>query len=122
TIDWTHMNSIAASSYGRTEVIDVSLKEWSQVIRINAATGTIVWRLSGEPSDSDWFPIDIAPGIVGAATFGDQHYVHGIAEDVLMMFDNTGDPNGSRVLQIALDKTSEGATIEKSWAMVDGAG
>jgi hypothetical protein len=122
TIDWTHTNSIAASSYGRTEVIDLSLKEWSQVIRINPTNGSVVWRLSATPSDSDWYPIEVAPGVSGAATFGDQHDVHGIAEDTLMMFDNTGDPNGSRVLQMFVDLSTGGAMIEKSWAMVDGDG
>jgi len=122
TIDWTHTNSIAASSYGPGEVIDVSIKEWSQVIRINPTTGNLLWTLSGRRSDSDWYPIDVASGVVGAATFNGQHDVHAVGDGLLMMFDNMGDPNGSRVIEIYLDPSTGGATIEKSWAMVDGAG
>ena len=122
TIDWTHTNSIAASSYGRGEVIDISLKEWSQIIRINPTTGSLLWRLSARASDSDWSPIDLATGIVGAASFSDQHDVHAIGAGLLLMFDNQGDPLGSRVLQMFLDSSTGGATIEKSWAMVDGDG
>ncbi len=122
TIDWTHTNSIAASMFGPAEMIDLSLKEWSQVVRINATTGELVWQLSGRRRDSDWSPISLAPGIVGTATFVGQHDVHAIGPNRLMMFDNQGDPLGSRILQMFLDASSGGATIEKSWAVVDGAG
>jgi hypothetical protein len=119
TIDWLHTNSIAASSYGPGEVIDLSLREWSQVVRINAATGNLVWRLSGRAAYSDWSPIELAPGVVGTATFTAQHDVHAIGAGEIMMFDNMGDPAGSRVLQMFLDPDTGGATIERSWAMVD---
>ena len=122
TIDWTHTNSIAASSYGPGEVIDISIKEWSQVVRINPTTGNLLWTLSGRRSDSDWYPIDVASGVVGAATFSGQHDVHAVGEGLLMMFDNMGDTAGSRLIQLYLDATTGGATIEKSWAMLDGNG
>ena len=122
TIDWLHTNSIAASSYGLGEVIDVSLREWSQVVRINAVTGNVLWRLSGRRGDSDWSPIELASGVVGATTFVAQHDVHAIGAGQIMMFDNMGDAAGSRVLQMYLDPTTGGAVIEKSWAMVNADG
>jgi hypothetical protein len=122
TIDWTHTNSIAASSYGKGEVIDISIKEWNQIIRINPTTGNLLWRLAPRRFDSDWWPIDIASDVVGAATFSGQHDVHAIGAGLLMMFDNMGDPNNSRVLEMYLDSSTGGALIEKSWAMVDGNG
>jgi len=51
-IDWTHSNSITASMLGGTEVIDFSLREWDQVVRINASTGAVMWRLPGRTSTS----------------------------------------------------------------------
>ena len=122
TIDWTHVNSITASSYGPGEVIDISLREWSQVVRINAATGNMLWRLSSRAELSDWSPIDLAAGVVGDADFVSQHDVHAIGAGLLMMFDNLGDAAGSRVIQIFLDPDTDGATIEKAWAMVDANG
>ncbi len=121
-IDWTHANSLTASRFGGTEVLDLSLKEWDQVLRFNANTGALEWRLSGRPADSDWGTIAKAAGIVGASTFSGQHDVHATGLDRLMMFDNHGDPAGARVLELALDSTSGTPTIEKSWAMVSGAG
>jgi hypothetical protein len=103
-------------------VIDISIKEWSQIVRINPTTGNLLWRLAPRRFDSDWYPIDLAPDVVGAATFSDQHDVRAIGAGLLMMFDNLGDPVGSRVLQMYLESSTGGATIEKSWAMVDGDG
>jgi hypothetical protein len=39
-----------------------------------------------------------------------------------MLFDNQGDPDGARVLEIGLVPASSTATINKSWAVVDSAG
>jgi hypothetical protein len=120
-IDWTHANSVTASQFGAVEVVDMSLKEWDQVIRINASTGALQWRLSGRPSDSDW-DLGKDASVVGADTFADQHDAHAVDANRLMLFDNRGDSAGSRVLEIALDTTTDAATIEKSWAMVNAAG
>jgi hypothetical protein len=122
TIDWIHTNSLAASSYGLGEVIDLSLREWDQVVRINPETGNVLWRLSGRRRDSDWSPIELAPDVVGAATFAAQHDVHATGAGQLLMFDNLGDAAGSRVLQMFLDPDTGSALIEKSWAMVDADG
>jgi hypothetical protein len=120
-IDWTHTNSITASHFGAIEVLDMSLKEWDQVLRFNANTGALQWRLSGRTADSDW-DLVIAKGVTGSATFSDQHDAHAIAMNRLMMFDNRGDSAGSRVLEISLDTATDTATIEKSWAMVNAGG
>ncbi len=121
-IDWLHANSIATSSVGETEVIDVSLKEWDQVVRLDATTGAVIWRLSPRRPDSDWGTLSMAPGVVGAVSFADQHGVHAIGADTLLMLDNQGDSAGARALQIRLDSDPLGAVIEKSWAVVSGTG
>ena len=120
-IDWTHANALSASQFGAIEVLDMSLKEWDQVLRFNASTGALEWRLSGRAADSDW-DLVTAKGVTGAAMFADQHDAHAIGENQLMMFDNRGDSAGSRVLEISLDTTTDTATIDKSWAMVNAGG
>ncbi len=59
---------------------------------------------------------------MGAADFDSQHDVHAIGADTLMMLDNRGSPTGSRILEIELSEAPLAATIQKSWAIVDGAG
>jgi hypothetical protein len=121
-VDWTHANSIAASRFGATEFVDISIKEWDQVVRFNAATGALVWRLSPHADYTDWGTMVTAPGVVGRAEFADQHDVHAIAPNTLMMLDNQGDAGGARALEIHLTAFPPTATIEKSWAMVNAGG
>lgn len=122
-IDWIHVNSVVPWTVGTDEVVDVSLKEWNQVVRFDAATGALLWRLSARRADSDWGALSMGAGVVGPATFADQHDVHAIGDDTLLMFDNQGDTTGARALQIRLNDTRpRTAVIEKSWAVVNGSG
>jgi hypothetical protein len=121
-IDWTHANALAASSFGGREVLDYSLRQWDQILRFDTATGDLLWRLSPHADYTDWGTIRIAPGVVGAANFSEQHDVHATGDDILMMVDNTGDPNGARVIEVVLARRPLGATIRRAWALVDGSG
>jgi hypothetical protein len=122
-IDWTHANSIAASSFGPSEVIDVSVKNWDQIVRFDASTGAMVWRLSPHAGYTDFGTLQKAPGVVGSASFADQHGVEAIAADTLLMLDNQGDVGGgARAIQVHVDTSPPSAVIEKSWAMVNAAG
>jgi hypothetical protein len=121
-VDWTHANALAASKFGATEFVDMSIKEWDQIVRFNATTGALVWRLSPHADYTDWGTIGMAPGVVGDANFSDQHDVHAVAANTLMMLDNQGDRGGARAIQIHLNAFPASATIEKSWAMVNAGG
>jgi hypothetical protein len=121
-IEWTHANAIAASSFGSSQVIDLSLRDWDQVVRFDADTGDRLWSLSADRAYSDWGTLQKASGIAGRADFQAQHGVHAIAENTLMMFDNRGAGAQSRVLEIELTEAPVAATITKSWAIVDDAG
>jgi hypothetical protein len=118
-MEWTHANGIAASRFGTREVIDFSLREWDQVIRIDAETGARLWSLSANEAYSDWGTFQKASGIVGRAEFQGQHAVHAVGPNTLMMFDNRGAGAMSRVLEIELTRDPLAATIQKSWAIVD---
>jgi hypothetical protein len=119
TIDWTHMNSIAAStSTDGGEVIDLSVKEWDQILRVDES-GALLWRLSPHAEYSD-LALGISSKISGPASFAGQHDVHAPTPDTLMVFDNTGDSTGSRALRLTI--AGDIATIDRSWVMVDGSG
>jgi hypothetical protein len=120
-IDWTHANALHASRVGPVEVLDFSLKEWDAVVRINAQTGARLWTLAGNASDSDW-TLAKDSAILGRTDFSDQHDVHAVGNDLLMMFDNQGSPVGSRVLRLTLDSSTATATIDRSWMLVDASG
>jgi hypothetical protein len=121
-IDWLHTNSISVWDDGTDEMVDVSLKEWNQVLRFDAATGSLLWRFSARPGDSDWGTVSVAAGVTGSSRFSDQHDVHAIDTNTLMMLDNQGDSGGARVLQIQLSTGPVSAVIEKSWAILSGSG
>jgi hypothetical protein len=118
TIDWTHVNSIAASTSDSGEVIDLSVKEWDQILRLDES-GTLLWRLSPHAEYSDW-KLRMSSKITGPAGFGGQHDVHSPSANSLLMFDNTGDSKGSRALRVQLE--GKLANIDRSWVMVDGSG
>jgi hypothetical protein len=121
-IDWLHENALSVSSFDGPEVVDISLKEWDQIIRFDAATGARLWSLSPHRPYSDWGSVRIAPGVAGPATFDSQHDVNAVGPNLLMLVDNRGDPSGSRLLEIELTDHPPAATIQKSWAIVDGSG
>src|SRR6185295_9076175 len=96
--------------------------QWDQVLRFDPATGDLIWRLSPDEDYTDWGTFRMAPGVVGPATFSEQHDVHATGEDILMMVDNTGDPNGARVIEVVLARRPLSTTIRRAWALVDGSG
>jgi hypothetical protein len=118
-IDWTHVNSLDRSTDGMQEVLDLSVRSWDQILRLDATDGSYLWSLASDPAYSDW-RLRLAPGIDGRRGFAGQHDVHTVAPDTLLMLDNSGDPLASRVLRISLDGAV--ATIDRSWALVDAAG
>ncbi len=121
-IEWTHTNSISASTFDSTEVIDLSLREWDQILRFDSSTGDLLWRLSPNSGYSDWGSVRKESTIAGRASFKGQHDVHAVGPDTLMMLDNTGGGGGSRVLELELRSAPLSATITKSWALVDAVG
>jgi|GEM_PF-6754297 hypothetical protein len=106
TVDWAHMNSLALAKGGdflaSFRQLGVNGYE-GRVVLFDKTTGQIIWSL-GDSADfaltsGDWF-----------AT---QHHAHFVSDDTIMLFDNTGLKQESRVLQIKLTFNAgvpEGAT------------
>jgi hypothetical protein len=117
-MDWTHTNSVAASMFGPVEVLDLSLKEWDEVLRFNASTGNQMWTLASDPTRSSFG--SLGTDVAGAtAAFKGQHDAHEVRANEIMMFDNLGETAGARVLRIAMDYTGFTATIDRSWMLMD---
>ncbi|MBM4390463.1 MAG: aryl-sulfate sulfotransferase [Deltaproteobacteria bacterium] len=119
-LDWMHPNSVSAHKPGSDVLVDLSFKEWNQVIRVNASTNAVVWRMA---NGSTWSTLTLAinGGITGSAGFAGQHMVHDI-DGFVQMFDNEGGPSGtSRVLrwQLSGGPPVTTATIVKSWELVN---
>ena len=122
SIDWTHVNSIAGSTFGGSEVFDVSLKEFEQILRLDDM-GSVVWRLAADEAYSDWGPLQRGTGVSGPLGFDGQHDVHALSENEILMFDNLGDRAGARAIRLALDDgPPREVTLDASWAVVDAAG
>jgi hypothetical protein len=119
-IDWTHANSIDVALDGKSEVVDLSLHAWNQIVRFDAVDGTYLWTLASDPLYSDLGRIEMAPGIAGKPTFAGQHDVHTVADDTLLMLDNRGDLAVTRVLRVT--DLSSSPTVDRAWPLVDARG
>ena len=90
--DWAHANSIAIDQEGNYMV---SMRNLSQVWKVNSETGEVMWRL-GKHGD---FSIE------GTEWFIRQHDAHISPDGNLLMFDNGNAQRGySRVLSLEVDE------------------
>jgi hypothetical protein len=124
-IDWTHANSIAATTAGGGEVVDLSLRQFDEIIRLPSSLASVSWTLSPWPMRGDFALTSTYTDPPVSAMFQGQHDVHTDgAANVLMMFDNTGDADGARVLSVSLDLPlpSAGAEIDEVWMLADDGG
>lgn len=123
-IDWTHANSIAATTAAGGEVVDLSLRQFDEIIRFPASLASVSWTLSAWPGRGD---IDLTKdggfGMTVSSMFAMQHDVHTDgAANTLLMFDNSGDTDGARVLRLSLSGSPfSDALIDEVWMLADGA-
>ena len=119
-VEWAHVNSLEA--VGGDYI--ASYRRCNQVLRINAQTGKVVWRLGlSSKSDAYWIAKDgKAPLKIVGDPYGEfcgQHSARMIANGHLVLFDNGGPkcngprrPNRfSRVVEYALDLERGTATF-----------
>jgi hypothetical protein len=113
TIDMTHGNSIDVTRDGNYLV---SFRNLSKIVKINAASGEIIWQLGGAGISSPW-----SGGPAGDFTFvndplGGFSCQHGARElpngDILLFDDGNGHPTQeSRAVEYALDTNAMTATM-----------
>jgi hypothetical protein len=94
-VDWTHADAVSQTADGNYLV---TFRNLSQVVKIDAATGAILWRLGGRRS-SFTFPDD---PLVGPSF---QHGARELPDGHILLFDNgNGRPTRqSRAVEYALD-------------------
>ncbi len=97
--DWGHANAIAIAPDGN---FLISFRDFSQVWKVNATTGELIWRL-GKNGDFD---------MPEESFFIRQHSIHFNTNGDLMLFDN-GDREirpESRIVAFSLDEANKMAT------------
>lgn len=119
-LDWTHVNSVFASQEGLFDLVTLSSRQWDEVIRYNASTRSVMWKLNGsqEPGYGDFSIVNDSGILSGEADFGGQHHVTE-SNGRLLMFDNRTHRTvgGARVIELDPDTGTSVATITKSWEM-----
>ncbi|MBS2029559.1 MAG: aryl-sulfate sulfotransferase [Deltaproteobacteria bacterium] len=116
-IDATHANSIAVLADGNYLV---SLRNMSQLVKVNATTGDVMWKLGGQYSDG---------GAAGDFNFVNdplggfslQHAARELPNGDIILFDdgNGHVPPQSRAVEYMLDTTSSPMTATLVWSAED---
>ncbi len=106
-VDYAHANSIAVDDDGD---LLVSLRNTSQVLKIDRSSGAIRWQLGGKSSDFTF---------ANDAGFAFQHDARRLANGRLTLFDNGNGlhPTYSRAVEYAIDETTK--TLTRTWQVTD---
>lgn len=110
-MDYMHLNSICIDSSDNNLIC--SFRNLDQIIKINRATGDIMWRLGGKGSD---FVLD------ENENFLRQHYARISAIDHTLMFVDNGEAKiraYSRILEFQLDENNKRITSFKAYNIPD---
>ena len=101
--DFDHPNSIDFDSDGN---YIVSFRRLSQVLKIDATTGEVIWRLGGRRGE---FAVLNDP----LGGFSEQHSVRRLANGHLLLYDNGGEhqPKQSRAAEYELDLATKTARL-----------
>jgi hypothetical protein len=100
-VNWTHGNALDLDTDGN---LLVSFRSLSEVTKIDARTGAVLWRLGGRANQ---FTFLDSP----APAFAHQHGVRVSAPGALVLLDNLGDPSESRAERYALDERARTARL-----------
>jgi hypothetical protein len=101
--DFDHPNSIAFDNDGN---YIVSFRRPSQILKIDAATGAVIWRFGGRRGE---FTLTGDP----LGGFSNQHSVKVLPHGHLLLYDNGGrhQPPESRAAEYALDPVAKAAAL-----------
>ena len=103
-VNWTHGNAFDFDTDGN---LIVSFRNLSEVTKIDARTGNVMWRLGGRRNE-----FTFADG--SAPMFAGQHSARAAAPGALMLLDNIGDPTASRAEWYTIDEGTRTARLVRS--------
>lgn len=109
-INWTHGNALDLDADGN---LLVSLRNLSEITKIDTRTGDVIWRMGGKRNQ---FTFENTP----APAFSRQHGVRSRGGGKLQLLDNLGDPSASRVERYEYDERSRTVRQLSSFASSDG--
>jgi hypothetical protein len=110
SVNWTHGNALDLAADGN---LIVSFRNLREITKIDASTGTVIWRLGGRRNQ---FTFLDAP----EKGFAAQHGVRAIAPGALLLLDNLGDTTESRAERYAIDEGKRTARLVRSHGSVPG--
>ena len=108
-LNWTHGNSIDLDADGN---VLVSFRNLSEVAKIDARTGAVVWRMGGLRNQFSFE--NASPG------FARQHGVRATGAGRLQLLDNLGDPLLSRAERYEYDENLRTVRQSSSYASSSG--
>ncbi len=113
-----HMNSVEPDNDGTNDGFVVSLRHLDALIRIDKATGNIVWKLGGVArAESLTFVGD------AYSNFGGQHYARILSDGTLTLHDNGTQQNRApRAVRYTIDPVAKTATFVEQVKDVDVSG
>lgn len=109
-VNWTHGNSIDLAPDGN---LLISFRSLGEVTKIDAETGTVIWRLGGRRNEFSFLA-------TSTPAFAHQHSVRSCAAGELAILDNLGTPGESRAERYVIDEASRTARLVQSYASVPG--
>jgi hypothetical protein len=109
-VNWTHGNAIDLDRDGN---LIVSFRNLSEITKIDARTGDVLWRLGGRRNQ---FVFLDAP----TPSFLGQHSARVSASGSLTLLDNVGDPAQSRAERYTIDERARTARLIQSLGATPG--
>ncbi len=113
TVDWTHCNAVEMDTDGN---VILSVRYFSELVKINRNTGAIIWRMGGK-NNQFTFPGDPLNGFYG------QHDPRRSSPGKITLFDNgkTGTPShAARGLEYQVDEVNKIASYIWSYTISPG--
>lgn len=108
--DYIHFNS--AEPVGNSMVM--SFRHLDAVYKINRATGKVIWKLGGTPTDER---LEVLNDPHGDFPFGGQHDARVDRQGIVSVFDNATDlPRPPRVVRYRIDEEAGTATMVSSFS------
>ena len=111
-VECFHCNAVDLDYDGN---ILLSVRYFDEIIKIDAETGDIIWRLGGSKSKNNEFEFLNDTDENNFTGFSHQHAIHLLPNGNYLLFDNGNlkTPQYSRVLEFSLDQ--ENKTFTKVW-------
>lgn len=109
-VNWTHGNAIDFDTDGN---ILVSFRNLNEVTKIDANSGTVLWRMGGVRNEFEFVGASPPP-------FVHQHGVRAAGDGTILLLDNSGSDQESRAERYLIDADGRTATLVRSYGSEPG--